>query len=81
LSVFLLLAYPDIDAPRRHLEGADSDVATVVPIDLQFVQVAIDDVEKEIDCRAKRIVGAIKVSTLHRNPLTDRCGRPDRSEL
>jgi hypothetical protein len=81
LSVFRLLAYPDMDVPRRHREGADNDVATVVLIDLQFVQVAIDDVEKEMDCRTKRIVGAIKVSTLHGNPLTDRCGRPNRPEL
>ncbi len=76
-----LSAYPDLYVLRRNFEGVDDDVAAVVLVDLQFVQVPIDDVQKEIDCWAERIIGAIKVSTFHGNPLADRCGRPNRSEL
>ena len=65
----------------RNLEGADDDVVAIVLVDFQFVQAAIHAVEKEIDCWPERIVGAIKVSTLHRNPLADRRERPNRSEL
>jgi hypothetical protein len=49
----------DLDLFGTNLEGANDDFAAVVLVDLQFVQAAVNDVKKDIDCWPERIVGAI----------------------
>lgn len=69
-----------LDLCERNFKGADQDVAAIVLVDLQFVQLSLDYMEQEVDGWPPplRPGAAIVVVSLYGNPSSNFCTRrPD----